>query len=149
MFISLFLPNIWVCILSNSINTDITKLKKINQYLEIKEAIKIYHDITYWKKSSQYDISIRKQILEKEINNLIGYYKEKSDLIKENYYANKPTIIITKTPELLYGLLIFFNIYISKLQPDASLKSISTKMKTNIEISLEMKLLFQKYMLSQ
>jgi hypothetical protein len=149
MYISLFLPNIWVCVLTESLNNDIIKLKKINQYLEIKEAIKLYQDITYWKKSSQYDITIRKQILEKEIINLIAYYKQKSLLIKKNYFNNIPTIIITKTPELLFGLLIFYNIYISKLQPDDAMRSISTKIKPNLEISMEMKLLFQKYMISQ
>ena len=149
MYISLFLPNIWVCVLTESLNNDIIKLKKLNQYLEIKEAIKLYQDITYWKKSSQYDITIRKQILEKEIINLIAYYKQKSLLIKKNYFNNIPTIIITKTPELLFGLLIFYNIYISKLQPDDAMRSVSTKIKPNLEISMEMKVLFQKYMISQ
>ena len=149
MYISLFLPNIWVCVLTESLNNDIIKLKKLNQYLEIKEAIKLYQDITYWKKSSQYDITIRKQILEKEIINLIAFYKQKSLLIKKNYFNNIPTIIITKTPELLFGLLIFYNIYISKLQPDDAMRSVSTKIKPNLEISMEMKVLFQKYMISQ
>lgn len=149
MYISLFLPNIWVCVLSSSLNNDIIKLKKINQYLEIKEAIKIYQDVSYWKSSSQYDISIRKQILEKEIINLIAYYKQKSLLIKKNYYNNIPTIIISKTPELIFGLLIFFNIYVSKLQPDDAMKSVGSKIKPNLEISMEMKLLFQKYIMSQ
>lgn len=139
----MFLPNIWVCNLDELTQNNINNLKKTNKILEIKEAIKIYNDINYWHYSRKYNLSIRKQILNKEINDLKEYYKKTCKLIENNFINQISTIIISKNIDLLFGLMIFFNIYISKLDPNNSLKSVQTKLPVQIIISAEMKLLFQ------
>ena len=139
----MFLPNIWVCNLDKLTQDNINTLKKTNKLLEIKEAIKIYNDVNYWQYSRKYNISIRKQILNKEINDLKLYYKKTCKIIEKNFISQIPTMIISKDVDLLFGLMIFFNTYISKLDPNNSLKSIQTKIPVQVIISPEMKILFQ------
>lgn len=141
----MFLPNIWVCSLDNLNTKNINNLKKTNSILNIKYAIKIYNDINYWNNSRRYNLSIRKQLLNKEINDLIKYFKDKSTTIENNFINQIPTMIISKDRDILFGLLIFFNIYISKLNPNNSLKSLQTKIPIQVVISPEMKLLFETY----
>ena len=142
------MPNIWVAYLINNSKTNecSSLLNKFSKIYNIKDIIRLDTDVNYWLKSSNYINNIKLVVLNDEISKLIKYYKCKNDVIKNNYYNNIETLIISNSNfEITIGLLINFRMKFCNVTIKEAYNILQYNINKPIKLSEEMKRLIIIY----
>ena len=135
VYITEMIPNIWWGY--NKINStdeiDKIYLNKFTEYHKINEVIKVDNYVSFWNKSTQFIFDIKKQLEQKENQDMLLFIKKVCKLIDNNYKSSKSTLIFTnKYNEIGLLIWIFFYIEYAKMPLNIIEESLKQKIQTKI-----------------
>lgn len=123
----------------------ISKLSQFIQKKNIEKIIKINEDTKFWFRNEQYENAIESQLEYIEIEKLLEYYNIKIKELKNNYYENKNTLIIsTNNIDISTGLFILFLKNNCNMDYKKAIQCIESKLATKLFLSSKMKQFIKK-----
>ena len=97
VYITEMIPNIWWGYTKMNSTNEIDKmyLNKFTNHHKIGDVIKIDEYVSFWNKSTQFIFDIKKQLEQKENQDMLIFVKKVCKLIDNNYKNSKSTLIFT------------------------------------------------------
>lgn len=135
VYITEMLPNIWWGYTKMNSTNDIDNmyLNKFTNHHKITDIIKIDEHVSFWNKSTQFIFDIKKQLEQKENQDMLVFIKKVCKLIDINYKNSKSTLIFTnKYNEIGLLIWIFFYIEYAKTPLNIIEESLKKKIKTKV-----------------
>ena len=151
-FVNLF-PNIYLfyfqTLKENNHNVDKSLiLSKLSQFIKkknIDNVIKINEETKFWFRNEKYESKIESQLEYIEIEKLLEYYNIKCKELKNNYYNNKNTLIIsTNNIDISTGLFILFLKNNCNMDYKKAIECIESKLATKLFLSSKTKQFIKK-----
>ena len=123
-------------------------LSKLSQFINkknIEKIIKINEETKFWFRNEKYENKIESQLEYIEIEKLLEYYNIKCKELKNNYYNNKNTLIIsTNNIDISTGLFILFLKNNCNMDYKKAIECIESKLATKLFLSSKMKQFIKK-----
>ena len=135
VYITEMIPNIWWGYTKMNSTNDIDKmyLNKFTGHHKIGDVIKIDEHVSFWNKSTQFIFDIKKQLEQKENQDMLLFIKKVCRLIDNNYKNSKSTLIFTnKYNEIGLLIWIFFYVEYAKMPLNIIEDSLKNKIQTKI-----------------
>lgn len=135
VYVTEMLPNIWwgYTQMNSTHQIDKMYLNKFTNYHKISELIKIDDYVSFWNKSTQFIFDIKKQLEQKENQDMLIFIKKICKIIDNNYKSSKNTLIFTnKYNEIGLLIWIFFYIDYAKMPLNVIEDSLKHKLQTKI-----------------
>jgi len=135
VYITEMLPNIWwgYTPMNSTQQIDKMYINKFTNYHKVNEVIKVDDYVSFWNKSTQFIFDIKKQLEQKENQDMLIFIKKVCKIIDNNYKSSKNTLIFTnKYNEIGLLIWIFFYTEYAKMPLNVIEDSLKHKLQTKI-----------------